>query len=139
MIMYAVEYEVSLHKDDDTPFAKFTAFDDESFDVKLVAGICSGKDLRDLGDLLDIATDKLREGTVVGLGKKYGQSVNPDDKFSEGGLLVEDMYYDCSICLNGCYDSADGITNCDIDGEDRTRVLKSQCDRFIVERKRSGS
>ena len=66
MVMYAVEYEVSLDREDDNPFAKFTAFDSESFNVTLVAGICSGQDLRDLGDLLDIAHKELDKGTSIG-------------------------------------------------------------------------
>jgi len=115
MVMYAVEYEVSLDREDDSPFAKFTAFDSESFNVELVAGICSGQDLRDLGDLLDIATKELDRGTAI------GSTIEPD---------VKDYLYDCSLCQHGSFDVEDGITNCDIDGEDKTYVKKVDCNKY---------
>jgi len=98
MVMYAVEYEVSLDREDDSPFAKFTAFDSESFNVELVAGICSGQDLRDLGDLLDIATKELDSGTAIGsIENTVELPINLDIdhtvKFAEGGYTPK-----CSGC-----------------------------------------
>jgi len=60
MEMYPTSFEVNIGGDDSL-FAKFTAFDDESFEVELKT-ICDPKDIRELADKLEEALILLKEG-----------------------------------------------------------------------------
>ena len=58
--MYPTEYEVTIDWTD-TPYAKFKAFDDESFEVE-VKTITTPDELRKLADMLEIALVRLKNG-----------------------------------------------------------------------------
>ena len=60
MKSYPVKFEILDSMDE--LFAKFTAFDDESFIVKIKTQILSPKDLREIADELEKATELLKNG-----------------------------------------------------------------------------
>lgn len=58
--MYPVEFEVV--NEDIGAYAKFTAFDEESFNVKIKEQILSSDDIREVANCLDRALVLLKEG-----------------------------------------------------------------------------
>lgn len=62
MKAYPIKYEV--YEDDSCTelMAKFNAFDEDTFEVKIDDKLISSKDLRELARLLEIAEKQLKEG-----------------------------------------------------------------------------
>ena len=60
MKIYPVEFEVVDEMDD--IFAKFTAFDEESFEVDVKKKILSPDDLRIIADKLEFAQKMMKDG-----------------------------------------------------------------------------
>ena len=64
MKMFPVEFELTL-EDETTLLGKFTAFDEESFEVDIKKQIISSDDFRDIADALDTAERLLKDGIKI--------------------------------------------------------------------------
>ncbi len=62
MKAYPTKYEVYEDNECTELMAKFTAFDEDTFEVKIDDKLISSKDLRELARLLEIAEKQLKEG-----------------------------------------------------------------------------
>ena len=65
MKAYPTKYEVYEDNECTELMAKFTAFDEETFEVKIDNKLISSKDLRELARLLEIAEEQLKEGIKI--------------------------------------------------------------------------